>query len=80
LEKQHAEQDSSKGALQGPTEGSSKGASRSDLLKDLALHLEKGPAEGVSQCLTKMRSTEKCTQIKEIMLLEVCTDKGYREI
>ena len=76
MEKQHAEQDSSKGALQGPTEGSS----RSDLLKDLALHLETGPAEGVSQGLTKMRSTEKCTQIKEIMLLEVSSDKGYREI
>jgi hypothetical protein len=72
LEKQHAEQDSSKGALQGPTEGSSKGAlqgptegsskgaSRSDLLKDLALHLETGPAEGVSQGLTKVGSKGKC--------------------
>ena len=42
-----------------------KDASRSDPLKDL----ETGPAEGASQGQTKMRSTEKCTQIKEIMLL-----------
>jgi hypothetical protein len=48
LEKQHAEQDSSKGVSQGPAEG----ASRSDLLKDL----ETGPAEGVSQGLTKVGS------------------------